>query len=236
VFLDEIGDIPLSIQAKILRVLQERQFERLGGNETIRSDVRVLAATNRNLEKAMQEGDFREDLYHRLNVVSIRVPPLRERREDIAELVHHFLERFAAELRVDKPMLADDAHAWLTEQPWPGNVRQLEHCIYRAMIFTRGYPVQTADLAAILGQGGDPRTAGSLADDETLRLLVERYLASGAGPRAHERFLEAAEKLLLEEALRLSKGNQTHAAQLLGLARPTLHAKIEKHGLGGCGR
>jgi nitrogen regulation protein NR(I) len=234
IFLDEIGDISLAIQAKILRVLQEKSFERLGSNETIRVDVRVLTATNRNLEKAIAEGSFREDLYHRLNVVAIHLPPLRERREDIPRLVDYFLERFAAELHVEKPPLALDALELLQSCPWPGNVRQLQHCIQRAMIFTRGHPIQAATLSAALDPGGTARPGEpGILDEKTLAEFVGRYLNSYRGPRAHEHFLEKLERLLLAEALRQTHGNQTHAARLLGLPRPTLHAKMQKYRLPG---
>ena len=232
IFLDEIGDVSLGIQAKILRVLQERCFERLGGNETVQVDVRVLAATNRNLEKAIAEGSFRDDLYHRLNVVTIHVPPLRERREDIPRLVDYFLERYARELNVDRPPVAPNAQELLQEFPWPGNVRQLAHCIQRALIFTRGYPIQAGDLP-LAGESGSNRAAGSGLAGEELGELVRRYLATWTGDRAHEEFMEQADKLLVSEALRRAGGNQTHAARLLGLPRPTLHAKMQKHGLHG---
>ena len=232
IFLDEIGDVSLGIQAKILRVLQERCFERLGGNETVQVDVRVLAATNRNLEKAIAEGLFREDLYHRLNVVTIHVPPLRERREDVPRLVDYFLERYARELNVDRPPVAPSAQQLLQEFPWPGNVRQLAHCIQRALIFTRGYPIQAGDLP-LAGESGSNRAAGSGLAGEELGELVRRYLATCTADRAHEEFMEQADKLLVDEALRRAGGNQTHAARLLGLPRPTLHAKMQKHGLHG---
>jgi DNA-binding NtrC family response regulator len=228
IFLDEIGDVSLGIQAKVLRVLQERCFERLGGNQSIRVDVRVLAATNRNLEKAIAEGTFREDLYYRLNVVTIHVPPLRQRPEDIPKLVEYFLERYAGELKADKPPIAADAQQRLLDFAWPGNVRQLEHCIQRAMIFTRGYPIQASDL--LLEGEGYPGRSARLGGTE-LGEVVRRYLGGYTGLRAHEEFLEQAEKLLIGEALRRADGNQTHAARLLGLQRPTLHAKMQKHGL-----
>jgi nitrogen regulation protein NR(I) len=231
-FLDEIGDIPLGIQAKILRVLQERTFQRLGGRETIHSDVRVVAATNRNLSKAIAEGSFRDDLFHRLNVFTIQLPGLRERREDIPELVNYFLERFAGELKVEKPLITDDAMALLTHHSWPGNVRELEHCIHRAMIFTRGYPIQAADLTPLIRESAE-RGAACALDDEVLQDLVRRYLISFQGASAHGDFLDKVERVLLTEALQKVKGNQTHAARLLGIPRPTLHAKMQKHHLHG---
>ena len=136
-------------------------FERLGGNDTISSDVRLLAATNRDLENEIGNGSFRSDLYHRLNVVSLQVPPLRGRREDIPLLADYFLARFAKELKLDKPLLAEDALKLLQDYPWPGNVRELQHRLRRAVIFTRGYPVQAADLS--LGANPIARCPGGAA-------------------------------------------------------------------------
>lgn len=233
IFLDEIGDVPLSIQPKILRVLQEQSFERLGGNEVIHSDVRVLSATNRDLERLIKEGRFREDLYHRLNVVTIRVPPLRERREDVPELVAYFLERFSRKLEVEKPLLLEDAIQSLTNYPWPGNVRELEHCIHRLVIFARGLPVGAADLLPMFKpEGKDGGQGAADVDDETLANLIERYLSRPAD-RAYEQFMQKVERLLLVQALARTGQNQSQAARLLGLPRPTLHAKMYRHGLHG---
>jgi len=232
IFLDEIGDIPLALQAKILRALQEKTLERLGSNNTRSVDVRVIAATNRDLERAIADGEFREDLYHRLNVVTIRLPPLRERREDIPRLVEYLLARLAEELKTPKPVVSAEARELLQAYPWPGNVRELSHTIQRAMIFTHGHPIQAADLSSVLEhRSADLVKTELLADDELLRAWVVRYLASHGGEGAHERLLGMVEKHLLAEALRRTHGNQTHAARLLGLARPTLHAKMQKLGL-----
>jgi nitrogen regulation protein NR(I) len=232
IFLDEIGDIPLGVQVKILRLLQEMTFERLGSNETRQIDVRVLCATNRNLERAIDEETFREDLYHRLNVVTIPIAPLRERQEDIPGLIDYFLSRFSKELGFAKPPLADEALQLLQRYSWPGNVRELEHLIQRVLIFTRGYTIQAADLPVQLTS--DDRLAGqenAHANDQPWLSLIRDYLSACGGTRAHEQLLEKVERLLLAEALRRSKGNQTHAAKLLGLPRPTLHAKLQRHGL-----
>lgn len=228
--LDEIGDISPGIQAKILRVLQERCFERLGGNETIEVDVRVLAATNRNLEAAIAKGEFREDLYHRLNVVTISVPPLRERRDDIPRLIDLFLDRFARDLGLAKPLVAEDALALLVQSDWPGNVRQLAHCLHRALIFTRGYPIQAADLPVETPSGEKACRSGA-SWEERLRELIFDYLGEHRGDRVFADFSEAAERLMVSEALRQTGWNQTQAARLLGLARPTFHAKMRKFDL-----
>jgi DNA-binding NtrC family response regulator len=232
IFLDEIGDAPLSIQAKILRILQERTFERLGGNETLRSDVRTLAATNQDLERAIREGSFRADLYHRLNVVFLQVPPLRERPEDIPLLIDYFLARFSEELNVEKPLLADDALQLLREYSWPGNVRELQHRIRRAVLFTRGYPIQASDFPLKNGvhRPGFHALPAALGDDAPLG-LVREHLDRYSGPRAHEELVERIEQALLTESLRRAHGNQTQAAKLLGLARATFLTKLQKHGL-----
>jgi nitrogen regulation protein NR(I) len=232
ILLDEIGDMPLSTQSKILRVLQERSFERVGGHNTIRVDVRVIAATNRNLERAISEGKFREDLYHRLNVFTIDIPPLRERLEDIPRLTTYFLERFAKELRIERPILSAETLETLKAHPWPGNVRELRHCIQRAMIFTRGYPIQPDDVRRALERPTDkPSGERAIPDQDTLREAVRSYLKRRSGTSTHTQFLEVVDKLLVAEALRLTRGNQTHAAKLLGLTRPTLQAKMRKYGL-----
>ena len=236
VFLDEIGDIPLPVQAKILRLMQDTSFQRLGGNQTINVDVRVLCATHRDLEQAIAAGTFREDLYHRLNVVTIHIPPLRQRPEDIPELVDYFLSRYCRELSIDKPPVAAEAIQRLKDYAWPGNVRQLQHLIERVLIFTRGSSLQAGDIRMALEQEINPTPEGVSRDDAIWLNLVRGYLSSHAGAGAHERLLEKVENLLLAEALRRSRGNQTHAARLLGLARPTLHDKLKKYGLRGPGQ
>jgi transcriptional regulator with GAF, ATPase, and Fis domain len=228
-FLDEVGDMPLSTQAKILRFLQERTFERLGSSQTLRADVRLLAATNRDLEQAMAEGLFREDLYHRLNVVTIQLPPLRERRQDIPRLIDYFLERLSRPLGIDRPPLSAQALEVLGNHPWPGNVRELEHCLQRVLIFTRGHAVQADDVQSALEREAEALLAAP--DEDDLRAFVRQYLHSGAGPDLHGQFMDLADKLLVAEALRQTSGNQTRAARLLGLTRPTLQAKMQKYGI-----
>ncbi len=234
-FLDEIGDIPLPVQAKILRLLQEMSFQRLGGNQTINVDVRVLCATHRDLEQAIVAETFREDLYHRLNVVTIHVPPLRERPEDIPELVDYFLTRYCRELNIGMPSVTSEVIEQLQNYAWPGNVRQLQHLIERVLIFTRGYSLQVDDIRLALEQEIAPAPKGFSRDDAAWLNLVCGYLSAHAGARAHEQLLEKVESLLLAEALRRSGNNQTHAARMLGLARVTLHDKLKKYGLGGLG-
>jgi DNA-binding NtrC family response regulator len=231
VFLDEIGDIPLGVQGKLLRVLQERTLQRVGGNETIQVDVRILAATNRNLEEAIAAGSFREDLYHRLNVVTIRLPPLRDRREDIPRLARFFLDRFARELQLPKPQLADDAMALIEGHSWPGNVRELEHCIHRTLIFTGDHAIQADDLRAALADSAPDGAAPGTSDD-VIQNLARSYLSTYRGPQAYERLVEQLERCLVHEALERTHGNLAHAARLLGLPRATLYGKVQKFGLG----
>lgn len=228
IFLDEIGDISTSIQAKMLRLLQQKTFERVGGNETIHADVRILAATNRDLEQAIVDGTFREDLYHRLNVVTIQIPPLRSRLSDVPKLVNYFIERYAHELKIEKPIVSSEAMAAIEAFEWPGNVRELEHCLYRTMIYTRGYPIQDSDIVRARGADDVPISSGDTEGDRLLD-VVRQYLDSHSGEGTHERLVNNVERLLIIEALERTGGNQTHAAQLLGLTRPTLHAKMQRY-------
>jgi DNA-binding NtrC family response regulator len=237
IFLDEIGDMPLNTQAKLLRVLQDKTFERVGGSESISTDARIIAATNRDLEAAIQRGQFRDDLYHRLRVFTIDLPPLRDRREDVPRLAAYFVERFAREMRVTRSLLTEEAVNELTDHSWPGNVRELQNCIQQAMILTQGYPIRAQHIAKALRVLGDRSTKdeNTAAHLGRLKQLIHEYLESYRGDSAHLEFLEAAERLLLSEAMRLHKGNQTHAARFLGLARPTLKAKLDKYHIGGDG-
>jgi DNA-binding NtrC family response regulator len=205
------------------------EFQRVGGNETIQTSVRVIAATNRNLEQAIADREFREDLYHRLNVVTINVPPLRERRGEIAALVDFFVRRYSHELNIRSPVIAGEAMALLNNYPWPGNVRQLQHCIHRTMIFSGGHPIR-ADSLQLDVEPTENKTQSAFST-ASLIPLIQQFLTHYQGEQAHTHFLEATERLLLEEALLRTDGNQSQAARLLGLARPTLHAKMQKLGL-----
>ena len=231
VFLDEIGDIPPGIQAKLLRVLQERTLQRVGGNETIGVDVRIIAATNRNLERAIADGEFREDLYHRLNVVAIRLPPLRDRHGDIPQLVNFFLEHVARELGVPRPAAAPEALELLESYSWPGNVRELENCIERLVIVTRGHTLQADDVRQALASGTDQETALAETLEASMRKLVDRFYNSLSGPQPYEQFLHALDKCLVSGALTRAQGNLARAARLIGLPRATLHDKARKYGL-----
>ena len=209
-FLDEIGEIDAALQVKILRVLEERKFERVGGSETISVDVRLVAATNRDLRQLVTEGKFREDLFYRLYVVNLTLPPLRDRDGDIVLLAQHYLKSIAAENGKPVPAIAPEAMDLLAAYRWPGNVRELRNVIERMVVLGTGGKLTVRDLpAAVRGAGGG-----------------ETALASRAG-----RVLRDAERQLIEEALRRHKDNRTKAAQDLGISRRTLHRKLNEFGL-----
>jgi nitrogen regulation protein NR(I) len=231
VFLDEIGDMPPGIQAKILRLLQEKSIERLGGRETIPVDVRIIAATNRDLEAALEQGRFRGDLYYRLKVVTIQLPALRERAEDIPSLVDYFLARFSREIGMNNPGISKEALSILKGYAWPGNIRELSNTIHKALIFNRGAPVSPEDISQVFdarntGKGREPEKNG-----EPIRQWVRRMLTSQTNDPLFDSIMDAFTSMVLEEALNLTGGNRSHTARLLGLSRPTLHSKIEKYGI-----
>jgi DNA-binding NtrC family response regulator len=212
-FLDEIGEISPSIQVKLLRVLQDHCIERLGSNLTIPLDVRILAATNRELESAVREGRFREDLYYRLNVVTIRVPPLRQRREDILELAQFLLRRSAGRLKLQIPSLSEEARDFLCENSWPGNVRELEHCLERALILSRSGVISREHVELSAGpSSADPLDIFSLNDG--LHGAVAKL-----------------ERNLIERALASAGGNRTRAAEILKINRRLLYDKLREYGL-----
>ena len=208
-FLDEVGSMRLDLQAKILRALQEREVERVGGSRTIKIDVRVIAATNRDLKKAVEEGAFREDLYYRLNVVPITLPDLKDRPEDIPLLANHFVQKFGQESNSGIREISKEAMAILISHTWPGNVRELENVIERAATLGRGPAVQPSDLPPHLAGGTNP---------------LERALAK-------EATLEDLEKDYIAMILRRTKGHQIRAASILGIDRRTLYRKIRRYGL-----
>jgi transcriptional regulator with GAF, ATPase, and Fis domain len=209
IVLDEIGDTSPAFQAKLLRVLQEREFHPVGGERVRRTEARVVAATHRPLERMVREGRFREDLYFRLRVVEIVVPPLRERREDIALLAEHLLREGAREMHVAAPVLAPDAVARLASYDWPGNVRELENALTRALVLGRGATVTASDLA--LGQESAPLDAtDGVVDDQSL----------GAMERAH-----------IVRVLQRARGNKRQACRVLRISRPRLDRLLEKHGI-----
>jgi len=231
VFLDEIGDMPFSIQAKILRLLQERSIERLGGREPIPVDVRIIAATNRDLEAALAQGRFREDLYYRLKVVTLWLPPLKERLQDITLLSEYFLARFAKEMGLSNPGTTAEAKLLLQNYPWPGNVRELANAMQKALIFSRGYPIDPDDVSRAIGGESLAREAGDQPTDESVRQWVRQTLAAGEGKDVFETCMDHFASLIISEALDLTGGNRSRAAKLLGISRPTLLSKIEKYRL-----
>ncbi len=230
VLLDEIGDMPFSIQAKILRLLQEKSIERLGGRSPIPVDVRVIAATNRDLEAALTEGRFREDLYYRLKVVTMFLPPLRERTGDTAILAEHFLKRFSREMGVDCPGISEEAKAVLESYSWPGNVRELANTIQKALIFSRGAPISSEEISEAIVIETDTRETSEQFQPESIQEWVKVGL-SRKGENVFNAMVDEFSRILLTEALSLTSGNRSHAAKLLGLSRPTLLAKIEKYSI-----
>ncbi len=209
IFLDEIGDMSLAMQAKTLRVLQEHAFERVGGTKTVRSDFRLIAATNKDLLKAAQEGQFREDLYYRLHVVPIRLPPLRERLEDLPHLVDFLLRRYGEKLGKAIREVSPEVFRLFYDYPWPGNVRELENVIQRGMVLAKGDAIQEEDVADALQQG-----TGALETRATLSNAVEER-----------------EKAILLEALQRHRWRRQEAAEALGITRRTLFNKMKKYGL-----
>ena len=237
IFLDEIGDMTLSTQAKILRVLQSGSFERVGGNQPIKVDVRVIAATHRPLEQAVAAREFREDLFYRLNVVRIHIPPLRERREDIALLINYFLKKFGqAQGRAPKSIAAP-AIEMLERFNWPGNVRELENIIQRAIVMAKGDVILTEDLPSLMSNASPPEkptaTATSSAptsgeEGPADLAAITRTLFNWAKENPKLKILPAVERELIIQALLDTKGNQVRAAKLLGITRATLRKRVEK--------
>jgi Nif-specific regulatory protein len=209
-FLDEIGDLNLSTQVKLLRVLQEREFERLGGIDTIKVNVRVIAATNKDLEKAIAESTFREDLYYRLNVFAIFVPPLRERKSDVLQLADHFLEKFAREHNKHIKRISTPAIDMLTAYHWPGNVRELENCVERSVLVCDGQVVHGHHL---------PPTLQTASESGTITRLS---LDAAVG---------AYERDLLQDALKTARGNRARAAKLLSTSERIIGYKVKKYGI-----
>jgi two-component system NtrC family response regulator len=212
-FLDEVGDIPQSIQVKLLRVLQEHQFERVGGTEKIEVNVRIIAATNKNLEQKIIDGTFREDLYYRLNVVSIKIPPLRERKEDILPMIENFIDKYSKENDKEKLEVSKEAIGVLMKYNYPGNVRELENIIERAVVLTREKIITLNDL---------PINIKGFKEEKSIAM-------SGEGTLTEQ--VEALEKQLIYDALQESGGNQTKAGKLLGITERNLRYKLKKYNI-----
>jgi transcriptional regulator with PAS, ATPase and Fis domain len=208
-FLDEIGDISAKVQVDLLRVLQERRFFRLGGTEEIEVDVRVIAVTNRDLRQAVQDGSFRDDLFYRLNVITIALPPLRERREDIPLLAREFVDRLAIEVGKEVDDISEGALRVLLDHPWPGNVRELENAVERAIVTSRSHVLLADDFAFLSSEGGQPK-AWAPPTDLTL---------------------DAVEKEVILATLRRTGGNVKEAAAILDLDRSTLYDRLRRYGV-----
>ncbi len=230
IFLDEIGDMSLSTQAKLLRVLQERTIQRLGGRDTVTVDIRVIAATHRRLDEVVKEKQFREDLYYRLNVALIDLPTLRDRKEDIPDLVHYFKLRNWAELGPVNPSISLDATAYLQQQLWPGNVRELENVTRKALLLARGYPITLQTIVDALAKTA-PRL---VAADQTLNSYLTDLLLRAM--RGEIENVQVAitwdiERELYARAMKLAEENQAKAAKWLGVSRPTMREKLRAYGL-----
>ncbi|HEV2330320.1 MAG TPA: sigma-54 dependent transcriptional regulator [Verrucomicrobiae bacterium] len=230
IFLDEIGDMTPGTQVKLMRVLQEKCLRRLGGKETISVDVRVLAATHRDLEAAIRQKQFREDLYYRLNVVVITLPPLRNRRDDIPELVHYFLQKYGPELGNAKPGILPEAMELLQLQTWPGNVRELENIVRKALLHAQTYSINRDHAQAALSRAASPAYSSTKPFSE----YVDELLAGarrGELTDAHALALETTERELFSRAIQQAGGNQAKAARWLGVSRITMKAKLVQFGL-----
>lgn len=234
-FLDEIGDISLAIQAKLLRVLQEGLFQRLGGLENIRVDVRIIAATNKDIEEAKAQGKFRKDLFYRLNVVPITLPPLRERKEDLPVLVKYFIKRFNSDLNKNIVDLTKEAMEKVSSYSWPGNVRELENSLKRAMVICKGSLIMPDEIA--VSQEAIPRLK-ELSSDSRAKItwLVDQIYEEIVNLQKMENNLDMMsiiEKTLIIKVLQETKGNQVQAASILGMNRNTLRNKLDRYNLRG---
>ncbi len=216
-FLDEIGDMSLATQAKLLRVLQEREFERLGGDKTIKVDARIISASNKDLAKIIQEGDFREDLFYRINVINVHIPPLRERREDIPLLAESFIRKFAADLKKNITTLHPDAANFLKQHHWPGNVRELQNCIERAVLISEGSEIIKADLLFMKGLCRD----GEAGEAAPVFEIPPQGLK-----------LDDMERSLIVETLEACNWVQKDAAAMLGISKRVMNYKVKQLGLG----
>jgi DNA-binding NtrC family response regulator len=227
-FLDEIGELSPSVQVKLLRFLQEREFQRVGGNQTIRSDVRIISATNRDLEVKVKGGDFREDLYYRLNVVAMTIPPLRDRKEDLPPLIDHFLKHFAKQMGEEMREIDPDARDLLLRYDYPGNVRELENIIERAVVISRGPVISSRDLPFtrddISPRGGDYKPATQSAGKSAIN-------AADGPDRLLKTAVDDLERTMIRKAMEETDNHQTRAADILGISERMLRYKLKKYGL-----
>ncbi len=240
-FLDEVGDMSLALQSKVLRVLQEQKFERVGGTETVRTDVRIITATNRNLEKMVADGEFREDLYYRLNGFTIKLPPLRDRKNDLVILLERFLGRFRQELRKDVQGISPDALQLLSHYRWPGNVRQLQNVLRHAMLHATGpvliaefFPKEIRSEAASAASGmiapEGQETDGSQSATRDLQAFIDARLRAES-TNLYAESLEMMERHLLSTIMQATQGNLSKAAAILGITRGSVRNKLKTLGI-----
>ncbi len=226
IFLDEIGDMTLTTQAKILRVLQEGSFERLGGEQTIKVNVRVIAATNRNLERAIEEGRFRDDLYYRIKVVTITLPPLRLRKNDIPALAEYFLEKHCKAEQKDGIKFSNSSLETLRQYHWPGNIRELENVIRRAIVLSKGNVIPDELITEEFKQASRIESKKEYIPQNVSKEQIEQFTGV-----LYEQIMSEAEKHLILQILRETGGNQVKASKILGISRVMLHQRIEKYGI-----
>jgi nitrogen regulation protein NR(I) len=230
VFLDEIGDMNANLQAKLLRVLQEKSIQRVGGRETLVVDVRIIAATHRNLEAAIRERLFREDLFYRLSVVTIKLPPLRQRSDDIPDMVRYFLRRYGPEAGVASPAISPEAIAFLQNQPWPGNVRELENTVRKALLLARNYTISLDHVKEVVAKAHEPAATWRHSHAAYITELMDQ-VERGETHNAFAKMLADLEPELYSQAIRRTHRNLTKAAQWLGVTRLKMREKLKEFGL-----
>ncbi|MBT5713272.1 sigma-54-dependent Fis family transcriptional regulator, partial [Candidatus Poribacteria bacterium] len=226
--LDEIGEMPLDLQTKLLRVLQERTYQRVGANDTLTADARVVAASNRDLTRAVESGEFREDLLYRLNVVSITLPPLRKRVEDVGPLADYFVAKYCAQYSYDLKTVSPALGERLVTYDWPGNVRELENVLHRAVVMARGAVITEDDVPLLTPP---PETERGESVELWVRHLLQRHMDEGHVGLLHDDALEGVEAPLFRFVLEETNGNKSRAADILGINRNTLHAKMKRYGM-----
>jgi transcriptional regulator with GAF, ATPase, and Fis domain len=232
IFLDEIGKMTLAMQSKLLRVVEDKEFERVGGTQTIKSDVKIIAATNLDMEKAIEENVFREDLYYRLNIIPLFLPPLRERKDDIPLLAEHFIKKICKDLGMETKRLEPGVLDLFTQYNWPGNVRELEATLHRAIVMSNGETITRADFYSLVGSGLPAITAAGPAPMPTT-LLSASIAKIEITSEVYDEVLSTIDRQLIERALETSGGRIREAARRLGLARNTLKSKMQKYSIAG---
>lgn len=230
IFLDEIGDMDTNLQAKLLRVLQEKTIQRVGGRETVAVDVRIIAATHRDLEAAIRERLFREDLFYRLSVVTIKLPPLSQKIDDFPDMIRYFLRRYGPEAGVHSPSITPEAIAFLQSQNWPGNVRELENTVRKALLFARDYTIGVDHVKEIVKKARQPVATSQQTHAAYITELMD-HVERGETQNAFERMLADLEPELYSQAIRRTHGNLTKAAQWLGVTRLKMREKLKQFGL-----